>query len=332
MKVISIQNNIGIPKYKQIVLSVEQAISNKSLVKDDKLPSINKVCLEFSLSRDTVLLAYEELKKRGIIYAILGKGYYVKSTEISIQHRIFLLFDELNIFKEDLYNSILENLGPNIQVDIYFHHFNALMFQKLIEEANGKYTRYLIMPTHLPEAPAIIKTLPVQEVFILDQTNEALLDYPAVYQNFSKDMYDALVQAKHKLDNYQKLILIFPGFREPAGMKEGLMRFCTDHQIEFEIIPAFGARQIQPKEVYIIPNDRDLVSVIEKSKTQKLQLGTDFGIISYNDTPLKKVVENGITTISTHFERMGKIVAEMILKGQHAQIENECGLIVRNSL
>jgi DNA-binding transcriptional MocR family regulator len=30
--------------------------------KDEKLPSINKVCLEFSLSRDTVLQAYEELK------------------------------------------------------------------------------------------------------------------------------------------------------------------------------------------------------------------------------------------------------------------------------
>jgi hypothetical protein len=29
---------------------------------------------------------------------------------------------------------------------------------------------------------------------------------------------------------------------------------------------------------------------------------------------------------------MGKIAAEMILQGQHAQIENECGLIVRNSL
>ncbi len=34
------------------------------LKKDEKLPSINKVCLEFSLSRDTVLQAYEELKKR----------------------------------------------------------------------------------------------------------------------------------------------------------------------------------------------------------------------------------------------------------------------------
>ena len=72
--------------------------------------------------------------------------------------------------------------------------------------------------------------------------------------------------------------------------------------------------------------------VIETSKKQKLKLGLDYGIISYNDTPLKKVVENGITTISTNFEAMGEILAQMILKNKHQQIENKSELILRNSL
>ncbi len=332
MKIISIQNKLGIPKYKQIIHSVEKAISEGHLKKDEKLPSVNKVCLAFSISRDTVLLAYEELKKRGIIYAILGKGYYVKSLEINLKHRVFLLFDELNTFKEDLYNSILEHLGPNVQVDIFFHHFNPNMFQKLIEESNGKYTRYIIMPTHLPQAPDIIKTLPVHEVYILDQTNEALIDYPAVYQNFTKDIYCALVEAKIKLKQYQKLILIFPGFREPIGMKTGFLTYCADFNLEHEVISEFNQRQINLGEVFIIPNDRDLVKVIEQSKQQNLALGKDFGIISYNDTPLKKVVENGISTISTKFSRMGQITAQMILAGSKEKIENESVLIMRNSL
>jgi len=332
MKIISIQNNLGIPKYRQIILSVEKAIGAAHLKKDERLPSINRVCLEFSLSRDTVLQAYEELKKRGIIYAILGKGYYVKSVEVSIKHRVFLLFDELNIFKEDLYNSILKNLGADAQVDIFFHHFNAAMFKKLIQESAGSYTRYIIMPTHLAEAAAIIKTLPVGDVYILDQTNSELINYPAVYQNFVKDMYNALLNAKTRLGRYNKLILIFPGFREPIGMKEGFLLFCSHFQFDCEIITEFNQREIRKKEVYIIPNDRDLVSVIEKSKLQNLKLGTDFGIISYNDTPLKKVVENGITTISTEFETMGRIVAEMLLLGKKEQIENQSSLIIRNSL
>lgn len=332
MKIISIQNNLGIAKYKQIVLSIEKGIEKGKLTKGDRLPSINKVCLEFSLSRDTVMQAYDELKKRGIVYAILGKGYYIKSTEISIKQKIFLLFDELNIFKEDIYNSFLKHIGNDVQVDIYFHHFNNAMFRKLINESNGSYTKYIIMPTNLSEAASAIKTLPVDEVFVLDQTNPDLQSYPAVYQNHQKDIYNALIKGKSNLDKYKKLILIFPGFREPLGMKTGFEEFCINFSFEYEIITEFADREIKTGEVYIIPSDRDLVRVIEKSKLQNLKLGKDFGIISYNETPLKKVVENGITTISTDFEAMGRILTQMILKGTKEQVENKCALIIRNSL
>ncbi len=332
MNLISIQNKVGIPKYKQIIASIEKAIDEEKLKKDDKLPSINKVCIAFSLSRDTVLQAYEELKKRGIIYAILGKGYYVKSVETTIKQKIFLLFDELNIFKEDIYNSFLENIGGNVQVDIFFHHFNSQVFKKLIIDANGNYTKYILMPTNLKDVTLSIKSLPENEVFILDQTNEELIDFPSVHQNFVKDIYEALIKGKPRLKNYQKLIMLFPGFREPIGMKLGFEQFCRDFNFDFEIITEFNNREISFSEVYIIPNDRDLVRVIEKSKTQNLTLGTDFGIISYNETPLKKVVANGITTISTNFEAMGKCMAEMILSGKKKQIENKCSLIIRKSL
>jgi DNA-binding transcriptional regulator YhcF (GntR family) len=332
MKFIQIQNNKGIPKYKQIIFSIEKIIEEGNLKKDEKLPSINKVCIEFSLSRDTVLQAYEELKKRGIIYAILGKGYYVKSTEIEVKHRIFLLFDELNSFKEDLYNSFLVNLGKGIQVDIFFHHFNIKVFKKLIDDSNGNYTKYIIMPTNLIGAATAIKTLPVNDVFILDQTNSELLSFPAIYQNHQKDIYNCLSQGKNKLNKYQNLILIFPGFQEPLGMKIGFEDFCNDYKFKYEVITEFKNRDIKNGEVYIIPNDRDLVQVIEKSKVQNLTLGNDFGVISYNETPLKKIVKNGITTISTNFELMGKILAQMILKNQKYQIENKCHLILRNSL
>ena len=332
MKIINIQNNQGVPKYKQIISSIEKTIEEGLLKKDEKLPSINKVCLEFSLSRDTVLQAYEELKKRGIIYAILGKGYYVKSTEINIKQRIFLLFEELNIFKEDLYNSFMENIGKGVQIDIFFHHFNLQVFQKLINDSNGNYTKYVIMPTNLVGAAEIIKTLPVNEVYILDQTNPELKSFPAVYQNHLTDIYNGLLKGKSRLSKYQKLIMIFPGFREPLGMKMGFEKFCNDFAFDHEVITEFKNRKIQKGEVYVIPNDRDLVQVIEKAKLQDLKLGSDFGIISYNETPLKKIVENGITTISTNFEEMGKILAQMILKGKKEQIENKSNLIIRNSL
>lgn len=332
MKIINIDSASALPKYKQIVLSVEVAIAEQRLQRGDKLPSVNKVSLEFSISRDTVLLAYDELKKRGIVYAILGKGYYVKSVEFSFEQRYFLLFDELNSFKEDIYNSFLETIDNKAQIDIFFHHFNIQMFRKLINESNGNYTKYIVMPTNLVGAAESIKVLPANDVYVLDQTNDELKSYPSVHQNFVKDMYNALLQARFLLSNYKKMVLIFPGFREPLGMKIGFENFCIEYAIPFEIITEFGQRQLEIGEVYVIPNDRDLVEVIEQSKRQGINLGIDFGIISYNETPLKKVVENGITTISTDFKAMGQLLAQMILENKKEQIENENRLILRRSL
>lgn len=322
----------NLPKYKQIIQSVELAIAEKDLKKDDKLPSLNKVKMELSVSRDTVLMAYNELKKRGIAYSILGKGYFVKSSEVSFENRYFVLFDELNSFKEDLYNSLLKGLNDKAEVDIYFHHFNRQMFKKLVNDSNGNYSKYVIMPTKFKDAITDISNLPKDDVYILDQTNTSLKEYSGIYQNFSKDMFQALEKGLHLLRHYESLSLIFPGAKEPDGMVEGSREFAKKYHFPYSIQTDFKDEKIKLKTVYIIPNDRHLVSVIEQAKRQQLHIGKDFGIISYNDTALKKVVEQGITTISTDFKAMGSQLAEMLLGQEKKSIENKCELILRNSL
>jgi DNA-binding transcriptional regulator YhcF (GntR family) len=333
MKLITIQENSHIPKYKQIINALENKIKEGVLQINDKLPSVNKVALEFNLSRDTVLLAYELLKKRGLIYAVLGKGYYIKSTDIGIKDRVFLLFDELNSFKEDLYNAIVKNMGKETHVDIFFHHFNSKVFERQVKEANGNYSKYIIMPTnYIKNAAEIIAILPKNEVYIVDQISDDLKMYPAVYQNFAVDIYNGLLKGKTKLEKYNKLILVFPGFREPVGMKDGFLKFATDFNFNFEVLAEFKNRTIHKGEVFILPNDRDLVSVIEKSLKQNLKLQEDFGIISYNETPLKKLIQSGITTISTDFTAMGKLITKMTYDSKKIQVANRSELIMRNSL
>ena len=332
MKIINISPHSAQPKYKQIVLSIEMAIAEKRLKRDEKLPSVNKVSLEFSISRDTVLLAYDELKKRGIIYAVLGKGYYVKSVEFTLEQRIFLLFDELNAFKEDLYTSFLNHVNKNFQIDIFFHHFNLEMVKKLVNESKGNYSKYIIMPSNLKIPEEVIRALPLNDTYILDQTNEAFSGFPAVYQDFVSDMYDALQFGLDKIMKYQELILIFPGDKEPVGMVTGFLKFCDENDCKHSVISSFENRMIQKGSLFIIPSDRHLVNVIEQAKIQHLVLGMDYGIISYNDTSLKKVVENGITTISTDFNEMGRILAEMINTNLKLSIKNNSKLILRNSI
>lgn len=332
MKIISIQKESVIPIYKQIVKSIETTISGKKLAKNDRLPSINKVCLENEISRDTVLVAYEELKKRGVIYAIPGKGYFVKSEQFAFEQRYFLLFDELNSFKEDLYNSFISKLDSSIHVDIFFHHFNRNLFKKLVLDSNGDYSKYILMPSNLKQLKDIIKVLPEEDVYILDQTNEQLINYPGVYQNFIGSMFSSLEKGLERLKKYNKLVLIFPGDKEPLGMISGFEQFCVNYQFINEIVADVSKIKLEKGQVFIVPNDRQLVEIIEKAKEQDLIIGDDIGLISYNDTPLKKVVENGITTISTDFKLMGETLADMVLNNKNLLIENPSNLIMRSSL
>ena len=332
MSLISIKEYLGIPKYKQIVLSVENALIDGSLKKGDRLPSINSIRNKFSLSRDTVLSAFSELKARGIVQSIAGKGYYVKSENVDIVIKIFLLFDELNSFKEDLYNSFLDNLDSKIQVDIYFHHFNFDVFSKLIYDNIGNYNYYIIMPANLKHTNIIIEKLPRDKVYILDQTHDELSQYPAIYQNFEKDIFKGLKGVSHLLNKYQTLILLFLVQKQPMGMRTGFKKFCEMNSFNNEIIDSLENRDPKKGEVYLIPEDRNLIRIIKKIKGKNLSLASDIGIISYNETLLKEVVLGGITTISTDFNQMGKRLAHMVLNNEQLKIENPNSLIIRNSL
>ena len=332
MGIISIENNLGIPKYKQIIKSVENAIVNNELKRGDRLPSINSIKNRFSLSRDTVLIAYNDLKIRGIIQSIPGKGYYIKSENINVSQKIFLLFDELNVFKEDLYNSFLKNLDENIEVDIYFHHFNQDVFSKLIYDNIGNYSSYIIMPANLKDTYNTIEKLPKDKVYILDQSNESLKEYPTIYQNFEKDIFNSLTKGTHLLKKYETLVLLFQEQKQPPGMLKGFKLFCKMNAYNCEVINSLEERTPKKGEVYLIPDDRNLIHIIKKVKEENLTLGRNLGIISYNDTLLKEIVEGGITTISTDFNVMGKRLAQMVINKEKVTIENPNTLILRSSL
>jgi len=332
MSIVSIKDNSGKPKYKQIIASIEEAIVSGTLKKGDKLPSLNSIKIKHKVSRDTVFTAFNELKNRGIIQSVAGKGFYVTSEDVMVNQKIFLLFDELNSFKEDLYNSFLANLGDHIQVDILFHHFNRSIFNKLIYDNIGDYSYYVIMPANLENTHNVIDKLPSDKVFILDQTHNELSNYPAIYQNFEKDMHSGLTDALKFIANYQKIILLFDENKQPLGLLKGFEIFCRENKISYEIVDSLESRIPLAGEIYVIPDDRSLIKIIKKIKQEGLLLANEIGIISYNDTLLKEIVEGGITTISTDFNAMGKRLAEMILNNENLKIENPNRLIVRRSI
>ncbi|KJD37203.1 transcriptional regulator [Tamlana sedimentorum] len=329
---IKIKQKIGTPKYKQIINTIEALIVSGTLKKGDQIPSINKIKNDNKLSRDTVLMAFNELKSRGIIQSVVGKGYYVSSDQVTVTQKIFLLFDELNSFKEDLYNSFLKHLDDSIEVEIYFHHFNRSIFKKLIKDNKGDYNYYVIMPANFNNTNKEIKNLPSDKVYILDQLHDDLSSYPSIYQNFEKAIFNNLNETKALLSKYNHFILVNTKSKQPEGMLKGFTNFCEAHNFNYSIETTLLEKTPEKGELYIIPDDKNLLRILKKLKSNNLTLAKDVGIISYNDTLLKELVEGGITTISTDFNEMGKRLAEMILNKEQKQIENPNQLILRSSL
>lgn len=107
-------------KYKLVVDYVIDGINEGRLKKGAWIPSLNEFREMYGLSRDTVFSGIRELKSRGIIKSNPGVGYYIVSTRVPFKHNIFLLFNEFNEFKEDIYNSFMETVGNSATVDLYF--------------------------------------------------------------------------------------------------------------------------------------------------------------------------------------------------------------------
>ena len=195
-------------KYKQVVNFVIDGIAEGKLQKGDWIPSINEFRENYRLSRDTVFAGLSELKSRGIIASTPGVGYYIASARIPSEQNIFLLFNEFNEFKEDLYNSFMEHVGKGVSVDLYFHNYNRRVFDALVTDANGKYTTYIIMPGKFTGIAPLLESLSGR-VFLLDHFHPELLGrYSSVAQNFEKDTYEALCHGLRHIRKYERLLMV----------------------------------------------------------------------------------------------------------------------------
>jgi DNA-binding transcriptional regulator YhcF (GntR family) len=329
----AVKKGVQQPKYKQIITGIIEAIAQKRLRIGDELPSINQVCKKFSLSRDTVVKAYDELKFRGIVEAAHGKGYYIASASVDHKIKVFLLFDELSPYKEILFNSFKNALEEQALIDIYFHHHNVDVFGSLIHDHVGKYGYYVIMPFANKSIEKILNVLPEDRVMLLDRKDIGAAKYPYVCQDFDQSLFDCLQSGLARINKYKMFTLVFPKpSNNPSEIIDAFKRFCKKNQLEYSVIHNLEGRKIKKQEAYLVINDSDLVYILKLCKKDALEAGNDIGIISYNDTPLKEVVGDGITVISTDFKELGIKAAKHILEHKKTQIINPTSLILRGSL
>ncbi|AYQ35049.1 GntR family transcriptional regulator [Runella sp. SP2] len=333
---ISINPSDKVPKYKQIVQSVMRDIERGVLKKGDQLPSISELSIEYLLARDTVEKAYRELRAKGLITSVQGKGYYVQS-DSDKKIKILLIFNKLSSYKKIIYYSFLKALGDTAIVDLQVHHYSASRFQEIIEQNLGAYNYYVVMPhftQDLDKAGYLdtLKSIPKNELVLLDRDIPELTSNPlSIYQRFDKDIFEALENANDLLLKYSKIALVFPSDGNyPVEIVQGVRNFCINYHKKFEVKDTINDEILETKTAYIVVEENDLAELAKKVKQAGYTLGKEIGLISFNETTLKELL--GITVVSTDFETMGRTAASLLLNKQRIKVKNPFYMIRRGSL
>lgn len=324
-----IDESVGTPKYIQLVDEIEYAIRSNVLDIGDPLPSVNILRKQCNLSRDTVFKAYSELKERGLVESIPNKGYYV-ARETS---KVFLFLDTFKAYKEVLYGAFRKALPKSHSVDLHFHHYNIKLFEDIIRHSIGKYSHYIIMSFDHPEMKRILGQIDPEKLLIIDWNVHVSKNQSFIGQDFGVPVYENLIKLLPQIKKYKRLIYLYPEFTyHPKNSIGYFQRFCEEYGISGDVL--YDTDALNPKygDAYFLVSDRNLATILDLSHDRNLKLGEDLGVISYNETPMKKYVKEGITVISTNFDLMGQKAAEFVITGNQKREFIPTEVILRASL
>ena len=324
-----------LPLVEQIVRNISMEIDKGVYDTGFRLPSINDFSGQHVVARDTVEKAYKELKRQGYITSAMGRGYFVLGKKEE-KLKVLFVFNRLCLYKKTIYYSFLEALGNKAKVDIQVHNYDAVLFKDIINENLGQYHYYVVMPHFLQgcnrkEYLDVIHKIPEDQLLLLDKNLPGFNHSMAVYQDFRKDILEAFESGKTWFQKYRDVTFVLSEeTRQPLATLDGARNFCNANNLPLKIIHDTNEVKLSKGTVYLVSTDEDLGVLIKKIRQSDYTLGKDIGIISFNDTIFKELMD--ITVVTTDFEQMGRTAAELILNHNYSQVRNPFKLIKRKSL
>lgn len=324
-----------IPKSRRIADALIEAIREGRLRVGERLPSINALSRRHGLSRDTVIKAYGSLEADGVIRARHGNGFYVAADHVCRKLRVLVLFDTFtNGFKNLAYAGLIAGAGDVAEFDFYSHNFNDAMFRTTLERNSHRYDRLVVMPYASPAVREVLSSLPQYKLLLLDIPS----DFPGkacgvIAQSHDEQTEAALLSAQDRLRRYGRLrVVLPPAPGNPVSIAEAGRRVAARLGLGFDCIPRVAPDDVAPGDLFLVIDDADLVALIKAVRARGWTAGREVGVISYNDTPLKEVLEGGVTTISIDFQDLGLRAARRIREWT-AEVETvPTRLILRHTL
>lgn len=323
----------SLSKHEQLVEGIVNAINHKLLTRGDMLPSVNQMIRRFGFARETIVKAYKELVGRGIIESKNRMGFYVSTVDTEQMLKVCLLLYAFDTFQETFYQSFRNQLGENVHLDVFFHHNNLEIFDTIMNNVRGKYGMYVIAPIQHPSVKAILERLPMNKFLMVDRFLELEQEHSFIIQEFSTSSYNAFVKLAPRIREFNEFVFFFKeDSAEPDEVLLSFRRFIEDFKINGTVRPKYKSGTVEAGKVYFTIHNLELWEILKDTKTKKLTLGKDLGILSHNDDHVKEIIFDGITTFSADFVDMGKRAAEFVLHKKPVNITMKNKLIRRNSL
>lgn len=343
--IVNIKEHSSIPKFIQVANSIAADIESGIIKTGQRLPSINELSDKNSMSRDTAEKAYKVLRDRYLVFSVKGVGNFVSDINSDVKTDVFFLINKPSSYKMEVYNAFVDTIGLKGRVNMFIYYCDEELFINSLKKNINNYNYFIIMPhfigkgkSHVNYTPKVIKAIeaiPKEKLVILDNSySEISGNFTAIYQDYKKDIAQALEEGVEKVKKYKKFILVYPSkslFPYPKAVLQGFVQFCKKHKMDFEVLDEiYPDQEFDSREAYITLEDSDLVNLIQEIRAKNLTMGVDVGVISYNETPLKALL--GITVISTDFKVMGEQAAKLLLSGKKEIFKNPFHYIERNSL
>ncbi len=304
-------------KHEQIVRGVLTSIEDQVVERGQMLPSINKMSSELGFARKTIDKAYGELKDRGLVESRNRRGFFVSTEAVEQTLKVAVVLYEFRPFQEVFYNVFRQAVGANVQVDTYFHHNNLAVFGDTITKIAGRYGLYLVAPIVHKQVIPILDQLMEGRLLLIDRYVNMGANVPHVIQEFQTSTYALLINLKDRIEKYKRIEIFFRKDGESAYPPEILVacrRFCREQKIRLRVSERYLSGSLERDVLYLTVGDNDLWTLLEDCIDQGWELGRELGVLSHNESRIKKIVHGGVSTWSTDFSRMAEEAARFVLE------------------
>jgi len=321
-------------KHEQIVKGVLMSIEDQLVERGQMLPSINQMSNELGFARKTIDKAYGELKDRGLVESRNRRGFFVSTESVDQTVRVALVMYEFRPFQEVFYNVFRQSVGENVQVDTFFHHNNLAVFEDIVSKVSGRYGLYVVAPIVERRVPKILGQLMENRLLLIDRYINISEHKAHVIQEFEESTFAILSSKLDRISKYRRVEVFFRQDAEAAYPQEILSacrRFSTLNRIQLKIHDRYASGTLEKNVLYLTIGDNDLWSLLEDCIDRGFVLGEDIGILSHNESRIKKIVHGGISTWSTDFGQMAEVAARFVLERKPERITIPTVFIDRNS-